>query len=208
MANRSNVISSPLSIWSLLLLLAEGSSGRTYDQLRSVLRLPADLSKIRMVYKYVHGAFAQNNTAIELKTKQVLFCDINRPIDIDFQDKLENTYGDDYYPVDFLDKYNTVNQINSYVRDKVNGKIDRIIESNDLGDAHMLLISAVFFQGRWKVSLFIYTNHKMIRVFDIYDDHVFKEPFNIKDTRDQPFYNENGIKIANVPTMFRKGKII
>lgn len=108
-----------------------------------------------MIYKYLHGAFAQNNTAVELKTKQVLFCDINRPIDIHFQDKLESTYEADYFPIDFLDKYNTVDQINSYVRDKVNGKIDRIIDVSDLDDAHMVLISAIFFQGRWKVSLFM-----------------------------------------------------
>lgn len=136
--------------------MAEGSSGQTYAQLKRVLRLPADLSKIRMIYKYLQSAFAQNSTAIELITNQVLFCDINRPIDIDFQDKLENTYEADYFPVNFLDKYNTVNQINSYAREKVKGKIDKIIDAGDLNDAHMVLISAIFFQGQWKVSIIFF----------------------------------------------------
>lgn len=33
----------------------------------------------------------------------------------------------------------------------------------------------------------------------------FQDPFKIGDTTNEPFYNENGVKIANVPMMFRKG---
>lgn len=145
------MIISPLSIWSLLLLLAEGSSGRTYEQLASVLRLPADLTRIRMVYKYMQSAFAQNNSAIQLDSNEVLFGDINRPIDFDFQNKLENTYAADYYPVNFLNQIETVNTINNYVNQKTKGKIGRIIETGDLSEAFMVLVSAIFFQGRWKV---------------------------------------------------------
>lgn len=158
----SNVIISPFSIWSLLLLLAEGASGKTYEQLATVLRLPSDLTKIRRVYKYLQDAFEQNNTAIELTMNQVLFCDINRPIDIEFQDKLEDTYEADYFPVNFIDRYQAVDQINKYIRQKVKGKIDRIVEVNDLNEANMMLISAIFFQGRWKVShcVFLYDKKK------------------------------------------------
>lgn len=152
MFNDNNVIVSPLSIWSLLLLLAEGSSGRTYEQLASVLRLPADLTRIRMVYKYMQSAFAQNNSAIQLESNEVLFGDINRPIDFDFQQILETTYAADYYPVNFIHQLETVNTMNNYVNHKTRGKIGRIVEASDLSDAFMVLISAIFFQGRWKVS--------------------------------------------------------
>lgn len=141
----------------MLLLLAEGSSGDTYEQLATVLRLPPDLTKIRRVYKYLQSAFEQNNTAIALTTNQVLFCDINRPVDIDFQDKLEHTYEADYFPINFIDRFDAVNKINSYVREKVKGKIDRIVEPSDLNNTNMVLVSVIFFQGQWKVSHFIYT---------------------------------------------------
>lgn len=138
----------------MLLLLAEGSQGQTYEQLATVLRLPSDLTKIRRVYKYLQSAFVQNNTAIQLNSNQVLFCDINRPVDIDFQEKLEHTYEADYFPVNFIERFDAVNKINNYVREKVKGKIDRIIEPNDLNNANMVLVSAMFFQGQWKVSHF------------------------------------------------------
>lgn len=148
------MIISPFSIWSLLLLLAEGSSGQTSKQLRSILRLPADLTNIRSVYKYLQSAFTQNSTAIALNLNQVLFFDINRPIDISFQEKLEQIYEADFISVNFIEQRQAIaNKINAYIREKVKEKIDKIIEPDDLYDANMFLISAIFFQGRWKVSL-------------------------------------------------------
>lgn len=149
--NNNNVIISPFSIWSLLLFLAEGSSGRTYEQLATTLRLPPDLTRIRTVYKYLQSALSENNTAIELSTNQVLFCDINRPIDIDFQEMLEQIYEADYFPLNFIEQNNAVEKINNYVRENTKGQIDRIIETSDLNAAQMVLVSAIFFQGRWKV---------------------------------------------------------
>lgn len=131
--------------------MAEGSTGRTYQQLANVLRLPADLTRIRMVYRYLLSALAENHTAVELTMNQVLFCDINRPIDIDFQEKLEHVYDADYYPVNFMDSIATAGKINAYVKQQTQGRIDEIIQSNDLKMVHMLLVSAIFFQGRWKV---------------------------------------------------------
>lgn len=163
----SNLIISPFSIWSLLLLLAEGATGQTHKELATILRLPSDLTKIRRVYKYLQNAFEQNNTAIELLMNQVLFCDINRPIDIEFQDKLEDTYEADYFPVNFIERQQAVDQINKYVRQKVKGKFDRIVDVNDLNEANMLLISAIFFQGRWKVShcVFSYEEKNVVNEF-------------------------------------------
>lgn len=136
-----------------MLLLAEGSAERTFEQLAKVLRLPADLTRIRMVYRYLLSAFAENNTAVELSMNQVLFCDINRPIDIDFQEKLENIYDADYYPMNFIDSVATSGKINAYVKQQTQGRIEQIIQSNDLKMVNMLLVSAIFFQGQWKVSV-------------------------------------------------------
>lgn len=136
-----------------MLLLAEGAADRTYQQLAEVLRLPADLTRIRMVYRYLLSAFAENDTAVELSMNQVLFCDIHRPIDIDFQEKLENIYDADYYPVNFIDFATTRAKINAYVKQQTQGRIEQIIQSSDLEMMNMLLVSAIFFQGQWKVSV-------------------------------------------------------
>lgn len=137
----------------MLVLLAEGANGNTYKQLETILRLPVDLSQIRLVYKYMEQALMINNSAVQLNTNQVLFSDINRPIDIDFQYKLEHVYEADYYPVNFFNTLDAYNQINNYVKEKTGGKINDIVEIGELSEAQMILISAIFFQGRWKVCM-------------------------------------------------------
>lgn len=42
---------SPFSVWSLLVLLYEGSSGETYNQLRRALRINVEDEKLRGVYQ-------------------------------------------------------------------------------------------------------------------------------------------------------------
>jgi len=49
-ANRDFMIS-PFSVWSLLVLLYEGSEGETYNQLRQVLRINVEDEKLRGAYK-------------------------------------------------------------------------------------------------------------------------------------------------------------
>lgn len=136
----------------MLLLLAEGSSNRTFTQLATVLKLPNDLSQIRKIFKHFQHVLTGNNAAISLSMNQVMFFDVNRPIDIDFQYKLEQDYEADYYAVDFLDAVKAMKKINDYVRQKVNGKIDDVVNLDAVSAAQMILVSAIFFQGQWEVS--------------------------------------------------------
>lgn len=145
-------IVSPFSIWSLLLLEAEGAAGNTWKQLQSVLRLPEDLTYLRLAYKHIQKALVVNTSTVELSVSQVLFSDENRPVDIDFADKLDNVYEADHLPVNFHDTPGSYNTINQYINDKTKGKIKKIINYDDLRDAQMMMISAIYFKGQWKVG--------------------------------------------------------
>lgn len=137
----------------MLLILNEGATGITHEQLKKVLHLPKDLSKIRQVYKYLQHAFTKENSAIELISDQILFSDVNRPINIEFQYDVEHTYEADYFPVNFQDQSGTIQKINDYVQQKVKGKISNVIDASVLSEAQIVLISVLFFQGHWKVSI-------------------------------------------------------
>lgn len=145
-------IVSPFSIWSLLLLQAEGAGGNTYEQLKKVLRLPDDLTYLRMAYKQVRESFNVNTTAVEVQANTALFTDKNRPVDFDYAYKLDNIYNADRVPVDFHNAIDTYDRINQYVNDQTKGKIPKIVNMEDLKEAQMILISAIFFRGQWKVS--------------------------------------------------------
>lgn len=138
------------------MLLAEGAAGTTYTQLSRILRLPVDLTEIRTVYKYMDAALMINNSAVQLSTSQVLFSDANRPIELDFQYKLEHVYEADYQAVNFANPHETYDKINGYVKKKTGGRINEIVQLNELNQAQMILISVIFFQGRWKVCILHY----------------------------------------------------
>lgn len=152
----TDFILSPFSIWTLLVLLTEGAGGNTFTQLETVLRLPPDLTNLRLLYKSLVTEFQINSTDIELQANQVIFSDQNRPIDIGFQYKLENIYEADYLPVNFYDMIETHEKINNYVNEKTHGRFKQIVALSDLSQAQMILISAIFFKGTWKVILKIY----------------------------------------------------
>lgn len=152
-------IVSPFSIWSLLVLTAEGADGDTYNQLQQVLRLPQDLSYLRMAYKHIQNAMNVNTSTVEVALNQAIFCDLNRPIENDFAYKLEHIYEAEPIPVDFHDPVKTYNQINQYVNEATHGRINRIVNMEDLKEAQILLISALFFRGQWKVRIDFYLHN-------------------------------------------------
>lgn len=148
-----NFIVSPFSIWSLLILTAEGAEGNTYTQLQQVLRLPQDLSYLRMAYKHIQKSLNVNTSNVEVAINQALFSDINRPVDHEYSYKLENNYGAEHLPVNFHNAVDAMNQINDYVNKQTHGMIRKIVNKDDLSEAQMLMISALFFRGQWKVRL-------------------------------------------------------
>lgn len=146
-------IVSPFSIWSLLVLQAEGAAGNTYAQLKKVLRLPEDLTYLRIAYKQIQKSLDVNASTVEVAVNQALFSDQNRPVDPEYASKLDNIYEADHLPVDFYNSLDTFSRINKYVSDKTQGRIPRIVNLDDLNEAQMILISAIFFKGQWKVRI-------------------------------------------------------
>lgn len=134
------------------MLEAEGADGNTLKQLQNVLRIPQDLTYLRSAYSAVQRALVVNTSTVELSVSQVLFTDSNRPVDFDYQHHLENVYHADHLPVNFADIVASHNTINDYVNEKSHGKIKRIVNYDDLQNAQMMLISAIYFRGQWKVS--------------------------------------------------------
>lgn len=134
-----------------MVLLAEGSSGNTFEQLKKVLRLPSDLTYVRSAYKSFQHSLTVNTTTIELAVNQAFFSDINRPIDIAYEHILESDYEADHLAVNFHVPQLAVKTINDYVKQQTKGKVEEIVKDTDLQDAQLLLTSAIYFKGQWKV---------------------------------------------------------
>ncbi|XP_059613652.1 serine protease inhibitor 77Ba [Phlebotomus argentipes] len=180
-AQNYNFIMSPFSVWSLIVLLVEGSAGRTLSEIETVLGLPRNIAYVRDGYRQIRNALNVNTSTTEISTIHVMFSDKNRPVYPDFERTVLNFYMTDVSPVDYLNPPETAQKINGYVARATQGRINQILKRGDLMDANMILISAIFFRGQWKT------------------------PFNVSQTTEESFYDEFGKAQGKVNMMFQRG---
>ncbi|XP_053679307.1 serine protease inhibitor 77Ba [Anopheles nili] len=177
----TNIIVSPFSAWNLLLLITEGASGRTLDELLVALDVQRQ-EQIRSYYKPFVQSFSLPDRDVQLAAAQYVITDENRPVSKDFETSLENFYNPSILqPMNFADRMQTYERVNRLVSDATNGHIPKAIELSDLEEARLIMLSVLFFQGQWTV------------------------PFNRSFTTKVPFYDENDQAIGMVEMMFQRG---
>lgn len=150
----TNLIVSPFSIWSVMLLAAEGASSRTYDQIKRALFLPNDLRESQSMYKNVEKLLSTNRSGIELSVNQGLFTHSRYHVQPSYAYKLTNEYEATYLPVNFQERDEAAKIINDYLSDRTNGQIKDVVNADDLTETKLVLTSSILFKGRWKVSIF------------------------------------------------------
>lgn len=143
---------SPFSVWSLLVLIAEGANEQSFVQLQKVLRLPNDLNHLRIAYKQFQRLLLVNTTTVQLAVNQALFSDINRPLENEYANILSYDYEADHIPVNFQVPAYAAKRINDHISYRTQGKIPYAVKPDDLLEAQLLLVSSIFFKGQWKVG--------------------------------------------------------
>lgn len=139
-----------------MVLIAEGASSQSLDQLTKALHLPNDLSNVRLKYADIKRALFMNSTNAELNVNQALFTNINHPIDNKYAGILSHVYQVDHLPIDFRVPNDAAKFINEYVDYQTHGKVKHVVNPVDLIDIELLLSSSIFFRGQWKVSFNIF----------------------------------------------------
>lgn len=134
-----------------MILVAEGATDQSLDQLKNVLHLPASLNQLGSSYRGMQEHLFSNTSAVGLSLNQALFSDENNQIKTHFAEVLTNDYHANHLPVNFADRMNAAKSINNFIRHQTKGKIERIVNAEDLIDTHLLLSSSIFFNGEWKV---------------------------------------------------------
>lgn len=134
-----------------MVLLAEGATDQTLDQLKDVLHLPNDLTQLRTAYSEIQQRLRTNTTAIELTSNSAMFSNINYRIDNKFISTLTHAYSVEHIPVNFQNTSIAATTINDYIRIRTHDRIQNVVQPDDLIDIQLLLSSSIFFRGQWKV---------------------------------------------------------
>ncbi|XP_024941001.1 serine protease inhibitor 77Ba isoform X3 [Cephus cinctus] len=179
--SRLNLVLSPFSIWALLVLLWEGSKGKTNEQLMNVLGLPSDRRLTIAGYRAIDEALQVNTSTVSVEFVKAIFFDINRPLKRDFESTAEHLYQCPTISINFHKPVEATRVINDWVKLNTHGKIPDLLLEEDLRDAQLVLANAVYFQGQWSL------------------------PFDRDLTTRESFYDEDGKTIGEVDMMSSQG---
>lgn len=174
-----NIAISPVSIWSIFALLAEGSSGETFAELVTALRLPKDLRKTQCLHTAAKSVLKSQYQDVIFKGQSYMFTDCATKVHDDFcQSAL--MYGTSIYSSETTNTTELAHDINIHICYATDGRILNAVKPQDLENLRMVLIDALYFKANWT------------------------HPFDTTHTKVEAFYNSQGKTIGSVNMMYHK----
>ncbi|CAG9568524.1 unnamed protein product [Danaus chrysippus] len=176
---KRNVAISPLSIWSIFSLLAEGSTGETFNELMKELRLPNDLRLTQALHSGLASLMKSKDSDVVLNGKTAMFADSDIKVHQEFCESALY-YGADVYSVDPSNTTKLADDINYYICIATEGKIREAVRPELLESLKLVLVDALYFKASWT------------------------HPFDRTQTKVEDFYNYQGKTIGSVNMMYHK----
>ncbi len=173
-AKEGNLFFSPYSISSALGMTYGGARGETDKEMKAALNFELDQAELHAAFKKLNAELANNarSNGQKLNIANGL-CLTGDDVSKEFKTLLQDNYGAELFRGGLA-------KINGWVKEKTEGKIDKIL-SELSPDSVCVILNAIYFKGAWATK--------------------FKE----KRTRIQPF-KVSATKRVNVPLMYLEGE--
>ena len=176
----TNIMISPFSITSALSMTLNGAAGETFNAVRSTLRYDVQsLEEINDTYRRLATEMVPVDERVIIEIANSVWAENNFQVKKEFMDALKDWYLAEARNFDVTDP-RSVDLINGWIEEKTHDRIQNMLSSLDR-DLVMLLINAVYFNGKWK------------------------HQFDSKNTTERPFYITPGNPVQ-VPVMYQKQK--
>ncbi len=153
-APEGNWILSPYSARVCLAMFTNGTEGQTKSELLNALKI-SDLDEFNAYTKELMSAYDSYskimslNTANSIWLNQDHFSGTGKFLE-DFLNTVKNYYNTEARDVSYAD---SVEQVNSWVNEKTNGKISSIL-TEDNRDFLTALVNAVYFKAAWETEFY------------------------------------------------------
>jgi len=168
----TNVFISPLSISTALTMAYNGANGTTREAMAETLEVTGmTLEEINQNYLNLIESLENADAGVQLRIADSVWTrdEFAPRVRQAFIEHLSTYYKSELYTKDFDDP-ETVEEINGWIREKTDNKINKMIEKVD-PQIVMFLINAIYFKGDWAV------------------------PFDEKDTHTDFFNLQDGLKV-------------
>lgn len=174
-----NIILSPLSIYSAILLAYKGSACETKKQMMRTLTIGESNQNVDASTEYLDfmNGLLPSEGDVTFTYANALFSDPTRiELNDQYVSDLEQFHGAEAKTLDFAES-SALDAINNWADENTNGKIKKVLEEIS-GDEIAFLLNAIYYSGDWQNG------------------------FVEQATQDRPFYLKDGSEIQ-VPTMLR-----
>ena len=144
-----NMMISPLSISIAMAMSTNGASGENLEEMKEVLGFgEMELGNVNEQFKHLIASLvaADKDLVLEIANSVWMREDFSLDVKAAFTDVLQEFYDAEIFTEGF-----TVENINAWVSEKTNGKIEEIIK--EIGsDVVMYLINAIYFKAAWTTA--------------------------------------------------------
>lgn len=173
----ANLFISPYSVATVLQMVGNGAAGPTKTEMQQVLGTTGlSPAVVNDANKDIAQSLNRGNTNVILTTANAIWYRQGPPVKPEFIACNRQFFGATVEALNFADPH-SVDRINAWANEKTRGKISRIADGMiDPVNTRLFLANAVYFKGKWA------------------------DPFEVKDTKDRPFYLRGGSQ-KTVPMM-------
>ena len=216
-----NIMVSPLSLYQILSLLANGASGETQKEILNML-YPDQIidnnalnilnSNIEQIISIIDSENSKKNNDNNNDNDIIYLEEEDGDAKIKFNNvngifskkgvELTNQF------TQICKNYNTsffelisAEQVNNFCSENTNGKIDRIVDEID-GNLVLLLINAIYFKGTW-LKKFSEENTKN-RIFQNYDNSTVEVNIMYQKYSLNLYYEDENVQIISLPYISKK----
>jgi serpin B len=148
-SDKENLFFSPLSIDIALIMAKEGARNDTKKAFEKVLHIDSNMVG-NDALNFVQNLKSCKDSSNQLNIANAIWIQRDFILNADFLKSVQTNYLADAFPVDFLNKYNSVNQINKWAAQKTNNLIQQVISPDQINDSTRLVITnAIYFMGKW-----------------------------------------------------------
>jgi serpin B len=144
-----NIMISPFSITSALSMTLNGAAGETYEAMLKALRLEGKtLEQINDTYFKLMTEMVPVDEQVVLEIANSVWVEKRLDVKQKFINDLQTWYKAEARGIDIKDP-NAVDIVNGWIEEKTHNKIIDMLDYLD-PDLAMLLINAVYFNGKWR----------------------------------------------------------
>ncbi|EPQ01464.1 Serpin A12 [Myotis brandtii] len=187
-----NIFFSPMSISTAFAMLSLGAQNSTLAEIQQGLNFRNMPEKdLHEGFHYLIQRLNQKTEGLQLSLENTLFLDRKLRPEKRFMADAKNLYNADSVPTNFQDIKNTQKQINDYVSQKTQGKINNLVKDIDPGTV-MLLVNCLYFRGHSHRFVLLQSEARWLHEFDP------------KSTKEEDFFLDEN-RPVKVPMMFHGG---